>query len=170
MEHNPQTVLAIGELALFLIGIILSIILLAILLLPSLMRFTVPHWVRVKNEKEQSLFDLIIPKLAHHGYQIISIDELEMVITKDNATRYHIYLHPSGTRLSMFRQGDEVDRSEPTSILAGAGIGWVVILCHQALLAAKEKPTWGWDPEFNRSAPEPFSSIMKQSITLNPWR
>lgn len=170
MEHNPQAVLAIGEIALFLIGTILSLILLAILLLPSLMKFTVPHWVKLTNHHGLDLFELIIPKLSRHGYYILTHETQFLVITKDNATRYHIYSTPEEGRLSMFRQGDEVDCSTSTSILAGAGIGWIVILCHQAFLSAKVQPIWGWDTEFKKSALQPFSAVMKQAIQLNPWR
>ncbi len=174
MEHNPTTVLAIGEVALFMIGTLLSIILLGILLLPSLARFTVPHWVKLNERDEgsdhQELFDLLTAKLAHHGYQVVSRDENLMVITKDGATRYHLYQQRGSRRLSLFRQGDETDHSAPTSILAGAGIGWVVILCHQTLTEQGQEPVWGWDENLTKTAKKPFSAIMEQVILLNPWR
>ena len=172
MEHNPPTVLAIGEIALFLIGTLLSIVLLAILLLPSLMRFTVPHWVRVKQREDSNkeLFELLLSKYAQHGYQVIEQTEHRLVITKDNATRYHIYQILDGQGLSLFRQGDEVSTSHPTSILAGAGIAWVVILTHQALNQHQLAPLWGFDDAFKKTTQEPFSTVMHQVILLNPWR
>ena len=174
MEHNPQTVLAIGEIALFLIGIILSIILLSILLLPSLIKFTIPHWVKVERgddqDKEQSLFDVILPKLFKHGYQIIAQEHNFLSITKDGATYYHLYLDVDNNGLSMFRQGDETDRSETASILSGAGIAWVSILCDEALESAGYKVTWAWDKEFKKVNTKPFGSVMYQVILLNPWR
>ena len=180
MEHNPTSVLAIGEIALFLIGTLLSIILLAILLLPSLMKFSVPHWVNVRRQKTThegggDLLDKVLPKLMKHGYQVVSRDEGFMAITKDNATRYHIYLRSveegeMDETISMFRQGDETKRSGPTSILAGAGIAWVVILCHKSLVEQGLNPTWGWDDEFSFTRHRPFSAIIEQVILLNPWR
>ena len=180
MEHNPQTVLAIGEIALFLIGVILSIILLAILLLPSLLKFTIPHWVQVqrpkhiKEEEESaeipSLFDIVLPKLFKHGYQIITKEEDFLSITKDGATRYHLYLDMKNDRLSMFRQGDETESSESASILSGAGIAWVSILCDEALQAAGYKVTWAWDQGFHKTNTKPFGALMYQLILLNPWR
>ena len=176
MEHNPTAVLAIGEIALFLIGTLLSIILLAILLLPSLMKFSVPHWVKVSKSRSETegehIFDQILPKLARHGYQVLSRDESFMVITKDGATRYHIYLGEGGTDefLSMFRQGDETNESGPSSILSGAGIAWIVILCHQTFEAQGLAPVWGWDKAMSKTASKPFSALMEQVILLNPWR
>ncbi len=174
MEHNPQTVLAIGEIALFLIGILLSIILLAILLLPSLMKFTIPHWVKIDKpedvDNEQSLFDIILPKLFKHGYQIISQEDDFLSITKDGATRYHLYLDTDQNCLSMFRQGDETERSETASILSGAGIAWVSILCDEAFQAAGYTPTWAWDKDFSKTHHKPFGAVMYQVILLNPWR
>lgn len=187
MEHHPDAVLAIGEVALFLIGTLLSIILLAILLLPSLMKFRVPHWVKIKrtqsvspikaapNDREHP-FDKVIPKLIKHGYQVLTREDSFMVITKDSATRYHLYLHSSESindefeSIAMFRQGDETMRSDPTSILAGAGIAWIVILCHQALSSRGCQPQWGWDAEFRKTNGRPFSAVMEQVILLNPWR
>lgn len=176
MEHNPQTVLAIGEIALFLIGVILSIILLAILLLPSLLKFTIPHWVQVRrpNHTEEtelpSLFDVVLPKLFKHGYQIVTQEDSFLSITKDGATRYHLYLDLENDRLSMFRQGDETERSESASILSGAGIAWVSILCDEAIQAAGYKATWAWDQDFHKTNTKPFGALMYQLILLNPWR
>lgn len=195
MEHNPDTVLAIGELALFLIGAILSIILLSILLIPSLMKFHIPYWVRVTirakgdegsatdqgEEETPDLIALILPHLMKRGYQVIEQSEDRVMISKDGATRYIISRHdlstsstdlgrPSALGLSMFRQGDEVEVSAPSSILAGAGIGWVVILSDEALRAHGLTLEWSWDQAFQSVKYRPVSSFTRQLILYNPWR
>jgi hypothetical protein len=186
MEHNPGAVLAIGEIALFLIGIMLSIILLSILLLPSLLRFKVPHWVRVEVEPEEqtALWVNLVASLQTRGYKVMRVikeDELgevgaeRVVLTRDQATMYYLNLAPVSERsqalvLSMFRQGDEVSASGPTSILAGAGIGWITILCHKHFTARGLKSEWCWDAELTRSSSRPFGAVMYQMLLLNPWR
>ena len=195
MEHNPDTVLAIGEIALFLIGALLSLILLAILLLPSLMKFFIPHWVRVtlpknlddqgeggsesREREEVDLIELVLPQLNRRGYRIVERSESHVMISKDGATRYIITLHDAkreetehemSVALSMFRQGDEVEASAPSSVLAGAGIGWVVIVCDEALRARRLKPEWAWDQSFQATKDHPVSALTRQLILYNPWR
>ena len=72
--------------------------------------------------------------------------------------------------LSMFRQGDEVEASTPSSVLAGAGIGWVVIVCDEALRARRLKPEWAWDQSFQATKDHPVSALTRQLILYNPWR
>ena len=196
MEHNPESVLAIGEVALFIIGIILSLILLGILLIPSLLRFQVPHWVRVRvrPEDRSELWTGLISALQKRGYRLLEVldhesingaGEERVILTKDQATLYYITLAPvslqddEGARddvltLSMFRQGDEVTESGPASILSGAGIGWITILCHEYFVdqqSSRElQPEWGWDERLERSGDRPFGALMYQMLLLNPWR
>ena len=105
MEHNPESVLAIGEVALFIIGFILSLILLGILLIPSLLRFQVPHWVRVRvrPEDRSELWTGLISALQKRGYRLLEVldheaiegaGEERVILTKDQATLYYITLAP----------------------------------------------------------------------------
>ena len=179
MENNPAEVLAIGEIALFLIGIVLSIILLSILLLPSLARFRVPHWVRLSRSDAQGdpseddqpeLLRWVAEQAKRRGFIIKSLSEDQLVLTRDQATSYQINLILDGEGLSIFRHGDEVLQSEHLSILSGAGVAWLVIVCDEAIKGQGRSLEWSWDHEFSTTAAVPFSRVMGQAILLNPWR
>lgn len=172
MEHNPTELLATGELALFLIGAILSILLLGVLLLPSMMKFRVPFWVRIKGELEtdESLLFLVEKRVEARGFMTLRVSAKELSLTRDKATYYTIRLIEGGQGLSMFRVGDEVTHSSPLSVLSGAGIAWLVIICHETLKKSRLQPEWGWDHTFTETRSKPFGALLGQAILLNPWR
>ena len=167
MEHNPN-VLAIGEIALFLIGVILSVILLAILLLPSLLKFTIPHWVQVRrpNHTEEtelpSLFDVASQSFSTWISNRQSRRPLPVNYQRWS-TRYHLYLDLENDRLSMFRQGDETERSKPSSIRCRYYGYQSFVMKLYRLLDIRQR---AWDQDFHKTN-KPFGALMYQLILLN---
>ena len=91
-----------------------------------------------------------------------------MVITKDGATRYHIYLVKEAQMRSSPCSAKVMRRTSQDRANLVRGIAWIVILCHQTFEAQGLAPVWGWDKAMSKTASKPFSALMEQVISFKP--
>ena len=170
-------VLQIGEMSLFLMGIVFSILLLFLLAIPFSIRFQVPCWMSHENLS----YDEFIQKVSRHfkrkGYQI-SVDN-EKILIRSNSSIYHLHYHQTDplpnskhtVRIHLTQEGFDLSTNPKLSVLSGTGIAHIVLDLDQLFNPNQESNVccWGFDKYLNPSLQTPFPSFHRSAIRLSPW-
>ena len=187
MENQLPNVVDIGEMGLFLIGVIASLILLFTLLLPTLSRVRVPGWLWVGGISQEELMSYLSAVLPRDGYELRELGERHLTFLSDSVT-YTLHVDPSPSNdpsndpshelLCVRLESDGVDlsRAEPLNILSSAGVGWLTLRLHhhlQRLSARQAEPlslSWSFSQARSEALERPLTRSARYVVTIAPWR
>jgi hypothetical protein len=183
MENQLPNVVDIGEMGLFLIGVIASLILLFTLLLPTLSRVRVPGWLWVGGISQEDLMSYLSAVLPRDGYELREVGARHLTFLSDSVT-YTLHVEPipsdepSDDLLCVRLESDGVDlsRAEPLNILSSAGVGWLTLRLHhhlQRLSARRGEPlslSWSFSQARSEALERPLTRSARYVVTIAPWR
>ena len=170
-------VLQIGEMSLFLMGIVFSILLLFLLAIPFSIRFQFPCWM-----SHQSLpYDDFVQKVSRYfkrkGYQVL-VDEF-LISIRSNSSIYQLhYQHidplPESNhtvRIHLTQEGFDLSANPKLSVLSGTGIAHIVLELDQLFNPNQDSNIccWGFDENLSPPLQTPFPSFHRSAIRLSPW-
>ena len=179
MENQLPNIVDIGEMGLFLIGVIASLILLFTLLIPTLSRVRVPGWLWVAGISQEELMSYLSAVLPRDGYELRGSSERHLSFLSDSVTyTLHVEPAPSGELLCVRLESDGVDlsRGEYLNILSSAGVGWLTLRLHhhlQRLSARQPQPlqlSWSFSQERAEQLERPLTRSARYVVTIAPWR
>lgn len=181
MDKQLPSVISIGELWLFMIGIVASVALLIILMIPFVSRIYIPTrlWLRGVSFSDSLLLKLK-SRFERDGCEVLRLEHEEGGLTclelRSDSVTYTLELvkrlgeHSWAMRV----RSDSLDLSadEPLSILSSAGPGWFVLRLEQHLKACVEGVELSWsrgDDEAD-ARPRPLGPLARYAVTIAPWR
>ena len=164
--------LQIGEMSLFLMGVVFSILLLCLLAIPFSIRFQVPCWMSHPSLSFDELCQKAIPYFRKKGYQVHRQDT--GLSLRSNSSIYQLsYQPPSSTQdavIHITQQGLDLSSNPHLSVLSGTGIAHIALDLDTLFNSSNSAHCrWGFNPQFTPSLTTPFSSFKRSAIQLSPW-
>lgn len=174
MQTPTLDLLAVGELGLFLIGVIASLILLGTLLLPALLGVRVPAWLHAPALAPQEALTRLRERLSRKGYEVISQDDHTLTLRSDAVT-YTLHAEERGGGALISLSADDLDLKGGgrQHFFGGAGAGWLTLKAEEALRPTRL--TWGYGAPPAPAAPlkgatRPLGPLARLAVTATPWR
>jgi len=174
MQPSPHDLLAVGEVGLFLIGVIASLILLGALLLPALLGVRVPAWAHAPALTPEGALDLLRARLAPRGYEVLAREPRALTLRADAVTyTLRAEERDGGALLTLRADGLDLTGGARQSLLGAAGAGWLTLKVEEALRPAAL--AWGCGappapPAPLKGARRPLGALARAAVTASPWR
>ena len=170
-------VLQIGEMSLFLMGIVFSILLLFLLAIPFSIRFQVPCWMSHHNLTYEDFIQKVSYHFKRKGYQVF-VDDARVSI-RSNSSVYHLHYQdipplPKSkhtVRIHLTQEGFDLSNNPKLSVLSGTGIAHIVLDLDQLFNPNQDSSVccWGFDEHLTQALDSPFPSFHRSAIRLSPW-
>ena len=181
MDKQLPTVIAVGELWLFIIGMFASVLLLGMLMIPFLSKVIIPTrvWIRGALYSEE-LMTQLITLFRRDGYEVGAHQSDDpshsgVVLTLHaDSTTYTLNINQVGQDIFLTLSSDGVDLSTgtPQSILTSAGPGWLTLRLERHLLHCLEGVAlrWGVTEDQSLYTERPLGPLARYVVTMAPWR
>lgn len=181
MDKQLPSVISVGELWLFMIGIVASVALLLILMIPFFSRIYIPTRLRVKRYAlTPQAISILKARFKRDGYELIDEIYLESAIPhllklRSDSSTYLLALNQCEGEEHWFIEisSDSIDlaQNEPLSILSSAGPGWFVLRLERHLKALSPQIDLQWSRVQNEDPkPRPLGPMARYAVTIAPWR
>jgi len=180
MDKQLPSVISVGELWLFMIGIVASVALLVILMIPFFSRMLIPTHLRVSGATlTPDLLRALKLRFKRDGYEMIAEElteegALRLLQLRSDSVTYS--LTPSAhaeEEWTCLLSSDALDlaQDEPLSILTSAGPGWFVLRLERHLKACAPDVTLSWSRgQGSEGRARPLSPMARYAVTIAPWR
>jgi len=178
MDKQLPSVIAVGELWLFVIGLFASVLLLGTLMIPFMSRIKIPTWLSVSGlSLDERLLKALRERFRRDGYELVADEALpeghRLALRSDSST-YTLSMtqQEGGLCLHLSSNGVELETGEALSILSSAGPGWFVLRLERHLKELSPQATLSWRAREGSGEPmeRPLNALARYSVTIAPWR
>ena len=179
MEKQLPQLIEIGEVGLFLMGVMASIILLCTLLIPTFSKVRVPGWVEVRGLSPEALFAHLYSAFSRSRYEVRAFEPGPRLSLHCDSVTYELELERAqelkGEQVVCVRlKSDAVDlsKTEALSILSSAGVGWLTLQIERSVKAHQPALTqrWAFSAGMDQASERPLKSLARYVVTMAPWR
>lgn len=188
MENKAE----MGEMALFLIGAVLSILLVSVLFFPFVTKFKVRTRARVRGMGHHDLVGLVGNALARAGFSVTQVelppqhrpphartpetiyyDDVELRAAK-GANCFHVRVtapeevEDPEALIELVLDGQTPAQRAAMTVLTGTPLAWCALTIDTALKRARLKPGW---TERDDQAPAlaPLTATKRLVVMMSPW-
>ncbi|MCA9548348.1 MAG: hypothetical protein KC613_28285 [Myxococcales bacterium] len=172
---NTSMTPELGEAALFLIGILLSALLLLLLFLPFVTRFRLPRFARISGLDADAVVAALragLPRADMVVVEVVAGEAGQTVVARRPPNIFRLSVHPDaeGARLTLAQDGlTDADLARLT-VLTGTALGYASVKIHRLLGHAGATLRWHGSPEDQGpGAARPVRGIRRLFVQLSPW-
>ena len=172
---NTSMTPELGEAALFLIGILLSALLLLLLFLPFVTRFRLPRFATITGLSADAVVAALRSALPRADMVVVEVAPLEggqQVVARrpPNIFRLSVTADGDGARLAIEQDGLQAADLARLTVLTGTALGYASVKIHRILGAAGGTLRWHQSPEpEGPGAARPVRGVRRIFVQLSPW-